>query len=361
MKSACEIAVIGGGLSGLAAASVLNETKKDVLLLEAAPRLGGRIHSVSHPETGKPMADLGPTWVWPPYQPSISKWLEILGLELFPQYETGPAVLDLQVGVSPRHQPLPGQQGMARIANGPRALIDALSTQLMPEQVKLHHKLLSVSRKSGQFVLKLEDPDDVEITATSVIVCAPLRLMAQDVDWNGLLDAQTLAIMRAAPTWMAAQTKVSILYGRPFWREQGLSGRIASHLGPLSEVHDHCSSDGEFSALFGFVGWPDRYSDQDQLRAAIEEQLVRCFGAQASNFDGMEIQDWSADPLICSNLDRETPAQHPQVLPTVIKNGFHQNQLQFGVAETANDHPGLIDGALEAGERAARRLLSNSV
>ena len=28
MKSACEIAVIGGGLSGLAAASVLNETKK---------------------------------------------------------------------------------------------------------------------------------------------------------------------------------------------------------------------------------------------------------------------------------------------------------------------------------------------
>ena len=201
MKSACEIAVIGGGLSGLAAASVLNETKKDVLLLEAAPRLGGRIHSVSHPETGKTHGRSGTNMGMATLSAQHLQMVGNIGAEnCFPNTRQGRPFWICKWGYHRATNRYPGQQGMARIANGPRALIDALSTQLMPEQVKLHHKLLSVSRKSGQFVLKLEDPDDVEITATSVIVCAPLRLMAQDVDWNGLLDAQTLAIMRAAPT-----------------------------------------------------------------------------------------------------------------------------------------------------------------
>ena len=42
-----EIAVIGGGAAGIAAARTLADAGKSVLLLEASDRLGGRAHTVT--------------------------------------------------------------------------------------------------------------------------------------------------------------------------------------------------------------------------------------------------------------------------------------------------------------------------
>ena len=55
------MAVIGGGLAGLAAARALAERGVLVDVLEARPRVGGRVIT-AHPETGLP-ADLGPEFV----------------------------------------------------------------------------------------------------------------------------------------------------------------------------------------------------------------------------------------------------------------------------------------------------------
>ena len=41
-----DVIVIGGGVSGLAAARELSRANRSVILLEARPRLGGRIHTV---------------------------------------------------------------------------------------------------------------------------------------------------------------------------------------------------------------------------------------------------------------------------------------------------------------------------
>ena len=71
----CEVAIIGGGLSGLIACNILVSAGVDANIFEAADRLGGRIHSVRDQSTGNYLADLGPTWVWPEYQPIAAKWL----------------------------------------------------------------------------------------------------------------------------------------------------------------------------------------------------------------------------------------------------------------------------------------------
>ena len=58
--------IIGGGLSGIYAASLLAANKKSFILLEARSRLGGRISS---PEYQGFFADLGPSWYWPMINP----------------------------------------------------------------------------------------------------------------------------------------------------------------------------------------------------------------------------------------------------------------------------------------------------
>lgn len=92
-----KIAIIGGGLSGLYAATLL-ETHYEVSLFEARERLGGRIHTIEG-------FDLGPSWVWG-HQSRILKLICSLGLEIIPQYEKGQALYETP-GAVERFTPQP--------------------------------------------------------------------------------------------------------------------------------------------------------------------------------------------------------------------------------------------------------------
>ena len=115
-------AVIGAGLSGLASALLLSERGHDVVVLEAHDRPGGRIRSVYDEATGAYLADLGPTWIWPDFQPIIDRWVQRLDVEMFQQFRTGDAILDYGPETAPERRFLPDQDGNMRIVGGPQAL-----------------------------------------------------------------------------------------------------------------------------------------------------------------------------------------------------------------------------------------------
>ena len=105
-----DVVIIGAGLSGLTAAVTLQEAGISVQVLEADAQIGGRIRSVRDGASTQAVADLGPTWVWPKYQPVVARWLSKLDIKrnwfpLFPcrlVYFWGAGIYD----VSRRHKSL---------------------------------------------------------------------------------------------------------------------------------------------------------------------------------------------------------------------------------------------------------------
>lgn len=349
--------MIGAGLSGLTAAAVLSEAGAEVLLFESNGQIGGRIRALCDPDSGQYLADLGPTWVWPRYQPIAAKWIRSLGLETFHQFNEGDGVL-LGYGPEPLRQPLPGQDGMVRIVGGPSAFIEALSKRLDAVRVRTSVAVTGI-RADGLKRVSIPLGTGEAFKAERAIVSVPLRVAAEKIEMHwaprALMDA-----MQRTPTWMSTHAKAVVRYERPFWRDAGMSGRDVSRTGPLVEAHDHSGMDGKPAAIFGFVGWPPdiRQKDPEGLRQAVLNQLVECFGPSASHPLDLVVQDWATNPNIVTDLDLSRPADHPIVGPTILRQLHLGGRVRFAVSEVSELSPGLIEGALAAGEHAARDVLA---
>jgi len=358
MGNVYDVIVVGGGLTGLTAASLLHATGHSVIVLEAAARVGGRILSMRDSTSNRYLGDLGPTWVWPEAQPLAAAWLARLNVETVPQFDDGEAIIEQAVGVQPVRYRLPGMHGSQRIAGGTEAVIERLATKLPEHSIRTHTRVKTVSI-SGTIVEVVTDNATFPIQrARRVVTALPLRVAAASVAWSPPLDIRVVRAMEATPTWMAAQAKAVVVYARPFWRERGLSGRIVSRVGPLIETHDHSGLPGEPAAIFGFIGWPHelRRTHDAELQDEILQQLVRCFGENARNLVQFQVKDWARNALVCAPKDLSNPPQHPGLAPTILRQAYGDGQIFFATAELSTLSPGLIEGAFDAGSDVAERV-----
>jgi len=232
-----KIAIIGGGLSGIYAATLL-EQHYDVTLFEARDRLGGRIHTVDG-------FDLGPSWVWA-HQKRIVSLIHSLNLEIFPQYEKGQALYETPNGVE-RFTP-PSSAPSGRIKGGIGELIDRLKAKLNSTTIHLNKPILSLCDQGD--LLSLHSDFDTNIF-DEVIITLPPRLIIESLSFNPPLSSDVQTVLTNTPTWMGHSAKCVIEFESPFWREMGLSGFCFSHSGPMGEIHDACI-EGRY-ALFRFI------------------------------------------------------------------------------------------------------------
>ncbi|AQS47363.1 amine oxidase [Thioclava nitratireducens] len=343
-----QVAIVGGGLAGLALARRLHARGISFELFEARPRFGGRIKAL---EIGAGKVDLGPSWFWPG-QPRIAALTEALKLRKFEQYARGAVSLEDANGLVHRNMGFASMAGSWRLEGGMVALTNALAAEL--PAARLHPGARVVALGTGPSVTLA---DGRVCWAEHVVLAVPPRVAAQISFAPPLSDMQMQAL-RATPTWMAGHAKFVAVYERPFWREAGLSGDAMSQRGPLAEIHDASGAEGSPAALFGFLGVPARarIGQGETIEAMALAQLARIFGPEAANPLTYALEDWAMAPETATEADFEPLRFHPDYgLPPVLR-GLHDGHVHLSSSETAPEMGGYMEGALAAAERVAREL-----
>jgi monoamine oxidase len=454
-----DVVVVGGGVSGLAAAHEVVRHGRSVLVLEARDRVGGR--TLNHPLGHGKVVEAGGEWVGPT-QDRVHALMKELHLTTYPQYvegnhvylfegtrmnytESGPTgtappdptivaevastvqLLDTLSQQVPVEAPWTAKRAaewdqqtletwlrantvserfrdLARLAvrsifgaepremsflfalfyiaaagneHTPGTFERLFSTRNGSNQDRLHggSQLISLrlARRLGRRRVLLRRPvhrivqsrTGVRVEAHGITVRARRAIVAIPPALAGRIDYQPLMppirdqLMQRIP--QGTQIKCEAIYDRPFWRDAGYSGFAVTDAGPGQVVFDNSPPDGRPGVLVSFVCgenariWSMR--PESQLRAALLKQYAELWGKQALAPKGYFQKAWARE-----EWSRGCPVG---VVPpgVLIDNGAALRapvgRIHWAGTETSTYWNGYMEGAIRAGDRAAREALAH--
>lgn len=448
-----DVLVVGAGLSGLAAARALTRAGRDVLVVEARDRVGGR--TLNRSIGGGHIVEVGGEFVGPT-QDRILSLARAVGVKTFPVYNQGSNVeiVGGQRSLYPASSGVPTDPETQRFLIQLLGKIDPIAKEVGPtapwrakrarqldhttlaeftrpfvsqrirpvfeavnnsvwgmdsDQLSLlyvasyvaaagdpHHpgslfRLVStqggaqerrfvggsqvvaqrVARQLGRRVLLRSPATRLELTrdgarvqagrltidARRVIIAVPPPLALPLTRSLSPPRTRLLSGMH-----MGHLIKSEAVYPTPFWRGDGLSGQGVSDEGIASIPFDNSPPDGSVGVLFAFTGGraAARLAGMSPRarRQVVLQRFGQYVGEQALSPSQFIEHDWRSE-----TWTRGCPTAIPR--PGVLSRYGHTlraplGPVHFAGTETSDYWQGYMDGAVRAGERAAREILRSS-
>jgi monoamine oxidase len=158
---------------------------------------------------------------------------------------------------------------------------------------------------------------------------------------------------------LAPVIKCALAYETPFWRQAGLAGEAYCTHGPVRAVVDHTSARDQQPALLAFVVGDQARAlgalSPEQRRAIILGELCDLFGQPAGQPIDYVEKNWPADRFSPGCVAVLGPG-HMSATYSALREPV--GRIHFAGTETATRWPGYLEGAIEAGERAASEILA---
>jgi monoamine oxidase len=183
----------------------------------------------------------------------------------------------------------------------------------------------------------------------------PPQLAASAITFSTELPSQLSRLLPKVQTWMAGSIKFVLEYESCFWRGQGFSGMVFSHVGIVTEMHDHASFENN---KFGFTGFlhtnASRLSKQDRQQLVLQ-QLKELFGKEVLSPLSYEDKIWGNDLILGKNPTIRIPHQnngHP-----LLQKQYMNGKLFFSGTESSLEFPGYMEGAIRSAQKTFHKLL----
>ena len=155
-------------------------------------------------------------------------------------------------------------------------------------------------------------------------------------------------------------TKVTAVYDRPFWRDEGLNGTAVSLNGPVNVAYDDSPEDGSPGVLFGFVGGDEARGfygrPAAERRDAALGSFANYFGPKAKRGDAVLRVDVARQPLAPRRPGRRRRPRRARRARARAQGA--RRRIHWAGTETSSYWAGYMDGAVRSGKRAAAEVLA---
>lgn len=421
-----EVVVVGAGIAGLTAADALHRRGIDVIVLEAADRVGGRVlvettalgsavdlggqwigkghhrfetlaaelgatqFPMRSPKSPLVVDDVGP--IGPASPVALTAIAALLGVELashLPAREKlnstplrqwqnripsarARRILDVvtavtccadtdelsvmaflelirfQGGLTTMLKSAGGAQD-SLLVEGAGSLADRLADRL-GDRVHLDHPVTEIDQDGGNVTVATPT---ARITASKVVITVPPPSAARIAFRPALPDNR---IRLQHNTRMGAVYKALAVYERPFWRDRGDAETILVG-GTKSAVFDSSPPDGPGHLTLLAGGSEARRlgaMSVDDRKTLLLGHLEPILGAQVQRTAGWHDKAWQHDEFVGGGY---------AALPVIgTREGFFpvehtpMGSIHWAGTETAAEHAGYIEGAIESAHRVAAEV-----
>lgn len=153
--------------------------------------------------------------------------------------------------------------------------------------------------------------------------------------------------------------KAFFVYDEPFWRTAGLNGQLISDIGPARMSNDTCIPGDDHGVILLFLEGDQARTfgrlPTDERRAALTAELVRHYGQKAARPEYYVDGEWSDRQWTrgCYNANHgpHVWTKYGAALSAPI------GVIHWASTDTATYWSAYMEGAVDAGERAAREVI----
>ncbi|OAA81300.1 Amine oxidase [Akanthomyces lecanii RCEF 1005] len=233
----------------------------------------------------------------------------------------------------------------------------AVAQRLNAGTIQLHQKVTHIEHTSKNCTVRTESGDVFHgtkvVLAGSLALCESLQIEPNIVaaaQWEEMRDEQGFS------------TTVDVVFDHPWWQQRGLSGHAQGLTGPVAQVRPSgIEIDGLYSLSCQVSGEQARgmwlwLMSEEERETLIMQHLGAVFGGGIPR--AVQIIEQDESPLVsgqqCLNIAGENAAGGA----TGLNMWAPEGSIHFTGAETSNVWRGHMEGALEAGERAATEVMA---